>query len=96
MHAASHSPRSRARLAAIWAASSLLLAGCQFQGTKGWQWADGSVAAGPELELAQTYCKGELQKAYIGIRDTASRWMDENEVFAGCMAGRGLMLKKIM
>jgi hypothetical protein len=81
----------------LWALSALFLIGCQPEAAKAWLRADGVAPAAGELELAQTYCRGEVQKANMtaGSPLSVRQSMAEQDAYSGCMAGRGLLLKEI-
>jgi hypothetical protein len=85
---------------------TLALAGCATAPTPTVHWirADGAVSTPQQFEIDQTVCKGEAQKAnasgtvipiggMYGAAAAVNRNNAINDVFSGCMAQRGYLLR---
>lgn len=83
-------------LSALW---MLSLVGCAAAPPSKWVRLDGNPATDQQFEIDSTICRGEMQKARLTAQPTDSvvaayqRGKAEREVFAGCMAGHGYVLR---
>jgi hypothetical protein len=75
---------------------ALLLAGCA-AAPKLWARADGGPIMATQYETDATVCRGEMQKAALTQREAKIYLPGEQNpvaaVYAGCMAGRGYLLR---
>jgi hypothetical protein len=77
----------------------VLLTGCSH--TASWIRADGQPIAVNQLQLDETYCKGEVPPAHtgpaqgvLGANNIAAAEIAWKEAYANCMAGRGYLAQK--
>jgi hypothetical protein len=71
---------------------SVALSGCVTQPEMGWVRIDGKAVVPIQFEADETQCKGELQRTRLagtGQLGLFSRLQAQDDVFVGCMAGKG-------
>jgi hypothetical protein len=76
--------------------ASASLAGCA-TAPKTWARVDGRPADPAQLQVDQTVCRGEMEKARLSEKEEKIYIAEENPldtVFAGCMAQRGYLAAK--
>jgi hypothetical protein len=75
------------------AAVALLLMSCIKQPEVGWLRTDGKPVIPIQFEADETQCKGEVQKALAGF--TGRVGFSSDDVFVGCMAGKGYLQRAL-